>query len=82
MQYVFWLIGDENRPPLAKELKFDPSGKCKVTAANPFGKIRFVLITLEATVGRIDRPNLKSVFSCKEENFSRIGKQISSVHPG
>ena len=57
MQYVFWLIGDENRPPLAKELKFDPSGKCKVTAANPFGKIRFVLITLEATVGRIDRPS-------------------------
>jgi len=57
MQYVFRLVGDENRPPLAKELKLDPTGNSKVTAANPFGKIRFVLITLEVTAGRIDRPS-------------------------
>ena len=57
MQYVFWLVGEQNRPLLAKELSLDPTGKCNVTAANPFGKIRFVFITLESKVGQIDRPS-------------------------
>lgn len=57
MQYVFWLVGEENRPLLAKVLSLDPTGKCKVTAANPFGKIRFVFITLESKAGQIVRPS-------------------------
>ncbi len=70
MGYVLWLMGDDDKTLVSKELIVNSSGLCKQTVSNNMGSVLHVFITLESKTGNFVRPSKNIELTLDAKRFN------------